>query len=74
MFLVGPAGAGKNTVVKITESFCCDLCRSIGVLWNDNIFLFTAYTGSADTSSRGVTICKASFIYQEGDLSQEEKL
>lgn len=47
MFLTGPAGAGKTTAVKMAETFCFLFCRAISVIWQDNTFLFTAYTGSA---------------------------
>jgi hypothetical protein len=46
-FLTGPAGSGKSTAVKVAQQFCYDFCLAVGVMWSDQTFLFTAYTGAA---------------------------
>lgn len=74
MFLSGPAGAGKTTAVKVAEKFCYHFCKSVGSLWHDTNFLFTAYTGSAASYSGGITICKVGYINKNGDLTLEEIL
>ncbi len=62
MFLTGPAGAGKTTAVKTAERFCFEFCKAVGVVWQDNRFLFTAYTGSAASTFGGMTICKTAYL------------
>ena len=44
MFLTGPAGSGKSTAVTVARQFCHDFCLSVGVIWGDTTFLFTAYS------------------------------
>jgi hypothetical protein len=61
MFLTGPAGSGKSTAMKVAQQFCYDFCLAVGVMWSDQTFLFTAYTGAAASLFDGVTISKAAF-------------
>ena len=72
MFLTGSAGAGKTTAVKLAQQFCFEFCWKIGTLWNDRTFLFTAYTGSAASAFKGITIAKAAFLNRKTPLTQEE--
>jgi hypothetical protein len=64
MFYTGLAGSGKSTAVKVAQQFCYDFCLAVGVMWSDQIFLFTAYTGEAASLFGGVTILKAAFLNQ----------
>ena len=73
MFLTGPAGAGKTTAIKIAEKFCFQLCKAISMIWKDNTFLFTAYTGSAASAFGGVTTCSAAFLNKDKELSDDDK-
>jgi len=73
MFLTGPAGAGKSTAVKVAQRFCFEFCRSVGNLWSDSTFLFTAYTGSAASLFGGVTIVKHAYIAKKGPLSEADR-
>jgi len=73
MFLTGPAGAGKTTAVKMAETFCFLFCRAISVIWRDNTFLFTAYTGSAASAFGGITTCSAAFLNKTKEISDDEK-
>ena len=73
MFLTGPAGAGKSTAVKVARRFCFEFCHTVGTLWSDRTFLFSAYTGSAAMAVGGVTICKAAYLMKKGALSEEDK-
>jgi hypothetical protein len=73
MFLTGPAGAGKTTAIKMAEKFCFQFCRSVSIMWNDNTFLFTAYTGSAASAFGGVTTCSAAFLNKKNEISDEDK-
>ena len=73
MFLTGPAGAGKTTAVKIAEKFCFLFCKAVSIIWRDNTFLFTAYTGSAASAFGGVTTCSAAFLNKTREISDDEK-
>jgi len=73
MFLTGPAGSGKSSALMVAQQFCFEFCQSVGVMWSDNTFLFTAYTGSAASLFGGVTISKAAFIIQNSALSLDDK-
>jgi hypothetical protein len=75
MFLTGPAGAGKTTAVKLAEKFCFEFCKSVGNIWKERTFLFTAYTGSAASAFGGLTIVKAAYISKKlgTDLTDKEK-
>jgi hypothetical protein len=72
MFLTGPAGAGKTTAVKIAERFCFEFCKAVGILWHDNRFMFTAYTGSAASTFGGLTISKAAHLNKQKAIDDSE--
>ncbi len=72
MFLTGPAGSGKSSASMVAQQFCYEFCLSVGVMWSDKTFLFTAYTGSAASLFGGVTISKAAFINQNSALSLDD--
>lgn len=74
MFLTGPAGAGKTTSVKVAERFCFEFCKAVCIVWQDNRFLFTAYTGSAASFFGGVTICKAAYLNKKKAIDDNEIL
>ncbi len=73
MFLTGPAGSDKSSAQMVAQQFCFGFCLSVGVMWSDKTFLFTAYTGSAASLFGGVTISKAAFINQNSALSLDDK-
>ena len=62
MFLTGPAGAGKSTAVKVAQRFCFEFCRTVGTMWNDKEFYFTACSGSAAAIFGGTTIHSAAYL------------
>jgi len=72
MFLTGPAGSGKSSALMVAQQFCYEFCLSVGVMWGDKTFLFTAYTGSAASLFGGVSISKAAFINQNSALSLDD--
>ncbi len=73
MFLTGLAGSGKSTAVKVAQQFFYDFCLAVGVMWSDQTFLFTAYTGAAALLFGGVTISKAPFLNQQKALNLNDK-
>lgn len=76
MFVTGFAGAGKSTAIKIAQKFCYEFCKATSIMWADNTFLFTAYTGSAAAAFGGVTTVKATYIAKQGStphLSADEE-
>ena len=66
-FLMGFAGAGKSTCVKVAQRFCCEFCSAVSIPWNNNTFLFTATTGSAASLFEGQT------IHDDASLNSDEK-
>jgi hypothetical protein len=73
MFLMGPAGSGKSTAIKIAQQFCYEFCIAVGIMWSDKTFIFTVYTGSAASLFGGVTISKAAFLNQRKQLSVDDR-
>ncbi len=73
MFLTGPAGSGKSSALMVAQQFCYEFSLSVGVMWSDKTFLFTAYIGSAASWFGGVTISKAAFINQNSALSLDDR-
>ena len=73
MFLTGPAGSWKSTAVKVTQQFCNDFCLAVGVMWGNQTFLFTTYTGAAASLFGGVTISNAAFLNQQKAMSLNNK-
>ncbi len=73
MFLTGPAGSVKSSVLMVAQKFCYEFCLSVGVMWSDKTLLFTAYTGSAAPLFDGVTISEAAFINQNSALSLDDR-
>ena len=75
MFVTGFAGAGKSTAIKVAQRFCYEFCKAASIMWADNTFLFTAYTGSAAAAFGGLTTVKATYIGRKGNppkLSDDE--
>jgi hypothetical protein len=73
MFLTGPAGSGKSSALMVAQQFCYEFSLSVGVMGSDKTFLFTAYTGSAESLFGGVIFSKAAFINQNSALSLDNR-
>ena len=73
MFATGFAGSGKSTAIKIAQRFCFEFCRAANVMWNEDTFLFTAYTGSAATAFGGRTTTKSTH-YLKQSITDEMRL
>ena len=73
MFLIGPAGAGKSTTMKVARRFCFEFSLAVEALWSDRTFLFTSYTGSTPMLAGGLTICNAANLTKKGALTEEDK-
>ena len=73
MFATGFAGSGKSTAIKIAQRFCFEFCRAANVMWNEDTFLFTAYTGSAATAFGGRTTTKSTH-YLKRSITDEMRL
>jgi hypothetical protein len=73
MFLTGLAGSGNSTAMQVAQQFCYDFCLAVGVMWSDQTFLFTTYTGAAASLFGGATISKAAFLNQQKALSLNSK-
>ena len=73
MFATGLAGAGKSTGIKVAQRFCYEFCKAASIMWNDNTFYFTAYTGSAAATFGGITTCKATFLNKRSINDDDRK-
>ena len=62
MFLTGFASTGKSMCVVIAQQFCFGFCPAVSIAWNDNMFLFTATTGSATSLFGGQAIHDAAYL------------
>ena len=62
MFVTGLAGSGKSTGINVAQRFCFEFCRAASIMWEDNTFLFTAYTGSAAAAFGGLTTTTATYL------------
>ena len=65
MFVTGLAGAGKSTGISVAQRFCFEFCKAASIMWKDNTFLFTAYTGSAAAAFGGLTTSAATFLSKD---------
>ena len=72
MFVTGLAGAGKGTGINVAQRFCFEFCKVASVKWQDNTFLFTAYTGSAAAAFGGLTTSSATFLGKR-NLSDDDR-
>ena len=65
MFITRLAGAGKSTGISVAQRFCFEFCKAASIMWKDNTFLFTAYTGSAAAAFGGLTTSAATFLSKD---------
>ncbi len=56
--------------MRVAKQFCYEFCVTVGVMWNDTTFLFTAYTGSAASLIGGVTISKAAYLNLQRQINE----
>lgn len=56
MFVTGPAGADKITVIDVAQQICCEFYKSVGIIWGDKTVLFTAIAGCAAAQFGKVTL------------------
>jgi len=74
MFVTGFAGAGKSTAIKVAQKFCYEFCKAASIMWNDNTFLFTAYTGSAAAAFGGQTTVAATYLNKKTISDDDRKV
>ena len=74
MFVTGLAGAGKSTGIGVAQQFCFEFCKAASIMWKDNMFLFTAYTGSAAAAFGGLTTPAATLLSKDtlSDSNRQE--
>ena len=63
LFLTGPTGAGKTTVIKAAEQFYYEFCSLCSIMWTDTTNFYTLFTGSAASAFGGQTIVKSSVMF-----------
>ena len=65
MFVTGLAGSGKSTGINVARRFCFEFCRAASIMWEDNTFFFTAYTGSAAAAFGGLTTSTGTYLQKK---------
>jgi hypothetical protein len=73
MFLTGPAGAEKNTAIKLAQTFCEKFSESCNIPFDQYSFYFTAYTGAAASEFGEITTLTALQVPMHGDISEKPK-
>ena len=72
MFVTGLAGAGKSTAINVAQRFCFEFCKAASVMWKENTFFFTAYTGSAAAAFGGLTTSSGIYLNKD-DLTDTDR-
>jgi len=62
MFLTGPGGCGKSTLVEIAQQYCHAFCVAASIPFDDITFYFTSTTGSSAALFGGTTIHSAAYL------------
>ena len=58
MFITGPAGAGKSSILDCLTDYMQKFCQSIGCVFDSGVIRLSALTGSAATGIKGTTLHK----------------
>ena len=74
MLVTGLAGCGESTAVLVAQQFCFEFCNAASIMWSNNTFLFTAYTGSAAAAFGGLTTSKATYLAKDNISDNDRKL
>ncbi len=73
LFLHGPAGSGKSTVIDLVYKYASEFCSYMGhVTIEDNIIVLSAMTGVAATLIKGKTAHSALYLNQIKPFTQEQ--
>ena len=67
MFITGLAGSGKSTGINVAQRFCFEFCKAASIMWEDNTFLFTAYTGYAAGAFGALTTSTATYLQKKNN-------
>ena len=65
MFVTCFAGSGKSIGINVAQRFCFEFCKATSIMWRDNTFLFTAYTGSAAAASGRVAKSAGTYLAKD---------
>ena len=74
MFVTGLAGCRKSTAIMVAQQFCFESCNAASIMWSNNTFHFTAYTGSAAAAFGGLTTSKATYLAKDNISDNDRKL
>ena len=72
MFLTGPAGAGKSTILNSLVDYCQEFCISMGHMYDEGVIRLTALTGSAATEIKGSTTHSECRLMSDRKLSLDD--
>jgi hypothetical protein len=57
--------------MRVAKKFCYEFCLTVGVMWSDATFLFSAYTGSTASLLGGVTISMDAYLNLQRQLNKD---
>ncbi len=72
LFLDGPGGSGKSTVIKEVLRYGSQFCKNIQYPFNEMTILVTATSGVAATLINGDTIHRSCFLNRTTSLKEEQ--
>ena len=72
LFLTGPAGAGKSTILTALISYVQEFCNRIGCTFDKGVIRLTALTGAAATEIRGQTTHKECKIGSKTKITDQD--
>lgn len=72
LFLDGPGGSGKSTIIKEVLRYGSEFCKNIQYPFNEMTILVTATSGVAATLINGETIHRACHLNRKKALTEEQ--
>jgi hypothetical protein len=72
LFLDGPGGSGKSTIIKEVLRYGSEFCKNIQYPFNEMTILVTATSGVAATLINGETIHRACHLNRKKPLTEEQ--
>lgn len=72
LFLTGPAGAGKSTILSALISYIQQFCTNIGLIYDKNVIRLTALTGAAATEIKGQTTHKECKLSSKSKINEQD--
>ena len=71
LFLTGPAGSGKSTILTALISYVQQFCNNIGCIFDKGVIRLTALTGAAATEIKGQTTHKECLLGSKTKITDQ---